>query len=351
MTVIEAAGPGAGASGNPAALVTPRFDAGGGPVARLHAQAFARAMALYDREAPGAIIARGALQLEIQDRDERRFDRLAQSDLFAPGALARLDEAAAGARLGEPAGSGGLWIQGALTIEPQILLQAWQEDAELLTADVDRLERAGDAWRLLDRGGGLIAEAGTVILAGGFASRRLAPRLPLEPVRGQASFTTQGERPTAAAWGGYAIPTRTGVLFGATHDRGQDDSATRPEDQARNLATLAARRPGLAAGIGDAPLGARAGVRAASPDRSPLAGPVGQALGLLVLTGLGGRGFTLAPLLGEHIAAVVLGAPSPLPAPLAAMVGLERFSPGSAGPGNAAAKPRAERAGPPGDRP
>ncbi|HEY0053205.1 MAG TPA: hypothetical protein VGB49_07335, partial [Caulobacteraceae bacterium] len=39
-----------------------------------------------------------------------------------------------------------------------------------------------------------------------------------------------------------------------------------------------------------------------------------------VLGGLGGRGFTLAPLLAEHVVARLLGAPSPLPQALQALV-------------------------------
>jgi tRNA 5-methylaminomethyl-2-thiouridine biosynthesis bifunctional protein len=48
--------------------------------------------------------------------------------------------------------------------------------------------------------------------------------------------------------------------------------------------------------------------------------------GLWVLGGFGSRGFTLAPLLAEHVAAGVLGAPSPLPAPLALIVDAARFA-------------------------
>jgi tRNA 5-methylaminomethyl-2-thiouridine biosynthesis bifunctional protein len=47
--------------------------------------------------------------------------------------------------------------------------------------------------------------------------------------------------------------------------------------------------------------------------------------GLFVLTGLGSRGFTLAPFLAEHVAALALGAPSPLPGPLADLVEPGRF--------------------------
>ncbi|MDD3838016.1 MAG: FAD-dependent cmnm(5)s(2)U34 oxidoreductase, partial [Phenylobacterium sp.] len=63
-----------------------------------------------------------------------------------------------------------------------------------------------------------------------------------------------------------------------------------------------------------------------TPDRLPLAGPAPGAEGLFLLCGLGSRGFAFAPLLAEHVAAQVAGAPSPLPAPLAAVVDPERFA-------------------------
>jgi tRNA 5-methylaminomethyl-2-thiouridine biosynthesis bifunctional protein len=64
-------------------------------------------------------------------------------------------------------------------------------------------------------------------------------------------------------------------------------------------------------------------VRATTADYLPIAGAVGP--GLFALTGLGSRGFTLAALLAEHIAALALGAPSPLPRPLADLVDPARF--------------------------
>jgi tRNA 5-methylaminomethyl-2-thiouridine biosynthesis bifunctional protein len=66
-------------------------------------------------------------------------------------------------------------------------------------------------------------------------------------------------------------------------------------------------------------------VRAAAPDHQPVAGRL--APGLFMLGGLGGRGFTLAPLLAAHVAALATGAPSPLPARLAALVAPQRFAP------------------------
>ena len=314
---------GVAASGNPAALVTPRLDAGGGDTAKLHAQAFARAVDLYEAEVPAAIIARGAVQLEAAERDSRRFDTVSMSPLFEPGALGRLDAASASERLGEPRGAGGLWISEGLVVEPRSILQAWLDGCPRIVAEAASLRRGAEGWEILGPGGEVIASADIICLAGGHGSRRIRPELALEPVRGQASFSQGGEQAQAAAWGGYVIPTREGLLFGATHDRGREDIAVTQDDHDRNLQTLAQARPGLAARLRDLPLQGRAALRASTPDRAPIAGELEP--GVIVLTGFGGRGFTLAPLLAEHLAAKALGAPSPLPGPLAATVACRPF--------------------------
>ncbi|HEY5009243.1 MAG TPA: tRNA (5-methylaminomethyl-2-thiouridine)(34)-methyltransferase MnmD, partial [Caulobacteraceae bacterium] len=84
--LIETSAAGAGASGNAAALAMPRLDAGDGPIGALYAQALARAADLYD-QTPGAVIAKGADQIEVGPKDPSRFDRIAQSDLFEAGAV------------------------------------------------------------------------------------------------------------------------------------------------------------------------------------------------------------------------------------------------------------------------
>ena len=321
--VLDAAGPGAGASGNPAALVTPRLDAGLGPLARLFAQAFGRATWLYEETAPGAVLARGVLQIAGGDRDVARFARIAASDIFEPGALAPIDAAAAGARLDEPSIGAALDLTKALVVEPAGLLAAWT--GPVRRAQVARIAPSPGGWTLHDAAGGAIVEVDAVFLTIGPAIGALLDGLPIAPVRGQASWTDAVTTAQAAAWGGYAIPTRSGLLFGATHDRGETGLDVRPGDHARNLATLAAALPSLAARVGTARLQARASVRATTPDHLPLAGPAPGLDGVHLLAGLGSRGFCLAPLLAEHVAAQALGAPSPLPAPLAELVAPDRF--------------------------
>jgi len=295
---------GEGASRNPAALVTPRLDAGLGLPARLYADAFRRAISLY-RALPEALIATGARQLETGPRDAARFAAIAASDIFEPASMT--------------ARSGELFMEEALVIEPEQALDAWA--SERVFRAVTAIERRGDRWVLRTEGGE--HEADVVCLAAGHACTAFAHDLPLQPIRGQASWAN-GFTADAAAFGGYAIPTREGVLFGATYDRDMDDTDIRPEDNARNLALLAKGLPDLAAQLTGAPLGARASIRAATPDKLPLAGQIGE--GLFILSGLGSRGFCTAPLLAEHIAARALGAPSPLARDLAALIEPGRFA-------------------------
>ncbi|MFI4934381.1 MAG: tRNA (5-methylaminomethyl-2-thiouridine)(34)-methyltransferase MnmD [Caulobacterales bacterium] len=317
--VFEAVQAGAGASGNPAAVVTPRLDAGLGAAAQLHVQAFERAAQLYDT-APGAVIARGALQLEADPRDAARFAKIAHADLFAPGALCLVTSAVASARLGEAA-PGGVAFHGAPVIDPAAVLGAWLP--VLRSARVAAVEPSPEGWRLQDEAGALLAEVDVVCLATGAELADLWPAAPVTPVRGQLSWVEGVAAPAAAAWDGYVAPMKGGMIFGATYDRDEAGGDWRAADDERNLAVLGRDMPNLAARLAGRRTQGRASVRATVPDQAPIAGRL--APGLFVLGALGSRGFTLAPLLAEHLVALALGAPSPLPASLAALVAPARF--------------------------
>jgi tRNA 5-methylaminomethyl-2-thiouridine biosynthesis bifunctional protein len=292
------AGDDSAASGNPAALVTPALDAGGGPRAQFYAQAFARAADLYQALGEAAVIGRGVEQFAHAERDRARFQAVLDGGVFAEGALRPTE--------------GGLMFEEGLVIRPGVVTEAWLQGCERVTTRVTRLERIGGRWRLHGEEG-VIAEADIVIMAAGMGSGALIGKATaFAPVRGQASWAEGLELDHAAAWGGYACPMDGGVLFGATHDRGRTDLDVSPEDHARNLKTLAEGLPALAAEAAGGPLQGRAAVRATTFDHMPVAGALGEE-GLYLLGGLGSRGFCTAPLLGEHLAAEILGVPSPLP--------------------------------------
>jgi tRNA 5-methylaminomethyl-2-thiouridine biosynthesis bifunctional protein len=324
VTVIEAERPGAGGSGFPAALVTPRLDAGDSLIAGFHAQALTRARALY-RALPEAVIAEGVLQLEQAPRDAARFDKIAAQDLWPADAMTRLDAAACADHLGEPVQSGGLMMRGALALRPSAVLEPWLADAERLTATVESLEAQSEGWVLRDADGGVVVEADAVVLTAGWGTAALTTDLPLAPVAGQADWV-EGPTTPPVAWGGYAVPTGTGLLFGATHDRGQTETMPLPEASARNLATLSTALPALSAQVETAgPVQTRKAVRATTPDRLPVVGALGRP-NLYALTGLGSRGFCVAPLLGEHLAARILHLPSPLPLAAEHRLSPQRFA-------------------------
>ncbi len=321
VEVFDPRGAGGGASGNPAALVSPRVDAGLGPVAALYAQALARSADLY-RATPGVVISEQTLLLERADRDGARFRTVADSDLFASGSVVPLPPAEVDALAGASGLPGGVLFKDGLVIEPAPLLAAWAGTVRRET--VARLEPVGAGWRLWGADDAVLADVDIICLAAGHRSTALLDGPSLQPIRGQASWTTGERLGQAISFGGYAAPTRDGVLFGATHDRDRDDETLDPADHDRNLAQLATMLPALADRLETHALQGRASVRAATSDRLPLAGRLAQ--NAYVLAGLGSRGFCLAPLLAEHLAALALGHPSPLPEPLGTLVDPARFA-------------------------
>ena len=311
VTVIEADRPGAGGSGFPAALVTPRLDAGDAVIAGFHAQALERARHLYGAT-PGAVVASGVLQLEQADRDRARFAKVAAQPWWGPQDMKVLD--------------GGLSMASALTVRPEPVLKAWLDGTVVVTGEVALIERSEAGWRILNAEDAVLAEADAVVLTAGWGSAVLSPELGLRPVRGQATWVDIDDAPLATAWGGYVAPTGAGFLFGATHDREDVGTEVRPLDTERNRSVLAGRMPSLAARIEDVQTQARAAVRATTADRLPVCGALGVGQGLYVLGGLGSRGFCVAPLLGEHLAAEIVGVASPLPAAFATRLTPGRFA-------------------------
>ena len=307
--IYEADEPGAGASGNPAALVMPRLDAGLAEPAKLAAQAFARAVTLY-RQHPEAVIATGVLQVAQDAEDRRRHAKIAGSDLFAARSLALSENQ-------------GLELADALVVEPGIILDAWT--GPFTRCRVESLQKTHQGWDLVGPDGALLHQCDAVILASGLDVSRLAPTAVVSAVRGQASWKASSQRPTSISSGSYVLPTRDGFLFGATHDRDQVSTEIRDTDHERNLQGLREIRPDLAAGLTREDLQGRAAVRATTTDYFPLAGAL-ELGGLFVLGGLGSRGFCWAPLLAEHVAALVMDAPSPIPQDLAALIDPARFA-------------------------
>ncbi|MBQ0932399.1 FAD-dependent 5-carboxymethylaminomethyl-2-thiouridine(34) oxidoreductase MnmC [Ideonella alba] len=230
-------------------------------------------------------------------------------------------------------------------------------------SDVARLVREGGLWQASDAQGRVLAVADVAVVAGALDGLALlvpwhpeAADWPLGQQRGQVSIvppSLASDLPKPAlplASGGYLITLPDalggGLLCGATSQRGDTDPAVRTDDHRRNLARMAeltgqpvdpllAEHPALEGKVG---------WRLAADDRLPLVGPVPadaparagarrqeqprqvpRVEGLYLLTALGSRGLTLAPLLGEVLAAWICGAPVPLAASLLDAIDPARF--------------------------
>ena len=139
-------------------------------------------------------------------------------------------------------------------------------------------------------------------------SRTIADALELRFSRGQLSYANgQIEGPTA--YGGYALPLGAELLLGATHDRVDmaDPYALRPEDDQKNLSSA---HTFLNKDISLSGKDGRASLRVTTANTLPHITKI--APNLWVMTGLGSRGFSFAPLLAEQLMANLTGAPHAL---------------------------------------
>lgn len=160
--------------------------------------------------------------------------------------------------------------------------------------------------------------AGTVVLAAGWASGRLARRVPLRPVKGQIlHLGALARRPAPIARvvrtpDVYLVPRPDGrVVVGATMEEAGDLTVT--AGAVHELLDEALR---VVPDLAELPLGeALSGLRPATPDGAPALGE-DPADGIVWAVGGGRNGVLLAPLVGDAVAAVVSGVrPAPEWAP------------------------------------
>ncbi len=261
------------ASGNPAALVKPRFDLQDRPESRFFLSAYLHAQRHYREK---TVLEMGVRQLPKSEKDKIRFQKLIKQLPLGDGHLDWRDDA--------------LWIESATVIDPSKIFDEF--DIRQETFEPTKIPN----------------KYSHIFLASGYGIRQLAPEIGLRFSRGQLSWS----KPIwtlATAYGGYAINLDGAALVGATHDRlGEGDPfELRKADDIRNLSALAD-----ISGRDIHPLNrqSRASVRVTTADTLPLMTNLGK--GRWALTGLGSRGFTFAPLLAEALISYLCAEVGPL---------------------------------------
>jgi len=303
----------------------------------------------------------GVLQLATGERETRRQQRFLANHALPASVVEGLDEQQASQRAGLTGklalAHGGLEYPQAGWVRPAELCRALAATPGVTfrRAAVESLRRDAAGWRL-ELAGGETLVADQVVIATATQASRFAQNadLPLQPIRGQlSSVALPPGSPTlerVVCAGGYVAPACDGVLsFGASFVPNDDDAALREADHAANLAELKRALPGFVqalekAGARLAPgeLDGRAAVRAASPDKTPYAGPVPDAPrwradyaslakdarrvpqtpgvhhpGLWISAAHGSRGLASAPLCAELIASRICNEPLPMERELA----------------------------------
>ncbi|MEQ1658483.1 MAG: FAD-dependent 5-carboxymethylaminomethyl-2-thiouridine(34) oxidoreductase MnmC, partial [Hylemonella sp.] len=232
-----------------------------------------------------------------------------------------------------------LWHAQAAWIKPARLVQAWLKHSGVTfrgNTKVERLQRSGAQWQLLDRDGKRLTSASHVVLANAAdAPRLLAPlgldnALPaLQEMRGVMSsgLRLPGD---ASALPPYpvnglgslipAVPTEDGLAWyaGATYEDATQPAAPATEHHRVNLDKLHTLLPAAAQALTPsfAPDTARGwgGTRCVSVDRLPLVGPLeeGTQPTLWISAAMGSRGLSFAMLCAELLAARLGAEPWPV---------------------------------------
>ncbi|GHC23872.1 bifunctional tRNA (5-methylaminomethyl-2-thiouridine)(34)-methyltransferase MnmD/FAD-dependent 5-carboxymethylaminomethyl-2-thiouridine(34) oxidoreductase MnmC [Aidingimonas halophila] len=294
----------------------------------------------------------GVLQLALDEKERRRQQRFLANHSLPPEIVKGVDAVMASELAGTPLTHGGLDYPQAGWVRPDALCErlATAPGVTWRQATVMALSRDRDGWQIaLADGKSLTAEH--VVVATAWQASRFAELswLPCQPVRGQVSWLSlpagaPGLQRVVCA-GGYVPPPCGGILsFGATFNPNDTDDTSRQADHDTNLVELERTLPDYMAALRqvgadlDAEhLQGRSAIRAASPDKTPYAGPVPDAHawhedyavlakdatrvpithgryhhGLWVSAAHGSRGLTSAPLCAEVIASRLCDEPMPL---------------------------------------
>lgn len=352
--LCEDGAPASGASGNRQGALYPLLNGEHDALSRFYSLAFGfarnRLLALAKHH-PVAFSLCGVTQLGYDDKSAAKLAKMSQGP-FPPELMHPLSAAEVEQVVGLPCDADGVSYPLGGWLCPADLTRAAIREAQasgrlevVFNAAVTRLAEEADGWHLESRDGRQW-HAPNLVVAAGHQLPALLPfaELPLYPVRGQVSHvpTTAGlsQLKTVLCYDGYLTPAHNGAhCIGASYGRNQTDLAYRTDEQEQNRARLQACVPHQRwpAEVDVSGAQARVGVRCASRDHLPVAGPVARLAaladhdvhapadqqsalplhaGLYVLGALGSRGLCSAPLCGELVASEICGDPLPLAADL-----------------------------------
>ena len=314
-------------SGNHLGIIYPKMTVDESPLDSWHQHSFCYALRLLAHLKPSSWNPCGVWHQAIDTEDRQRFENLI-TRREPPTDYARIENSGL---LQEPAGM----------IDPRDFCAGLLDHPNIrVTCDHEsNIPAYSDTPIILALGADILAQQNI-----SFAK--------LQAVRGQVTHiaaTPESQKlKHAICHDGYITPAQDDLhVIGATFQKDRMDTQPDPGDDLENVQKLNTHLPQLgftAADIGSS----RAGIRVSTPDKLPIVGavpdvektiaawrmlrdgkdptePAIYAPNIYVLSGLGAHGLTDAPLAGAILAAMITGAPLPVPTDLLQHLLPERF--------------------------
>lgn len=284
----------------------------------------------------------GLIQLAWNDTEQSRQRRFIERNQYPENLLRPVTQQEAETLIGASLTSGGLWFPGCGWLEPGKLcksLASFPSIHKVLNYSVEKIRPCEGGWLIsgIETSGQDIC-ADQVVICAGHLTPQLIPgsgTFRFKAIRGQVTHVPEGllDSPKAVICGArYLNPTHGSpgerlAVIGATFDLHSHEPAPTTESHRENIRELSSMVPSILSGdvaTGDLPtqLAGRVGFRCTTHDYQPVAGPLCDAEGkevngLYLLTGMGSKGLTYAPLLAEFVADQLTGQPCALPLSLA----------------------------------
>ncbi|MDO3722052.1 bifunctional tRNA (5-methylaminomethyl-2-thiouridine)(34)-methyltransferase MnmD/FAD-dependent 5-carboxymethylaminomethyl-2-thiouridine(34) oxidoreductase MnmC [Marinobacter sp. chi1] len=335
ILVDEAEGPGAGASGNLQGATYVKLGVEFNDQAALALSALLFAQRYYRPFFKNFWFPTGLLQLASSPEELQRQQRFLARNGYPPEILRPVDKEEAAELCGVKTQSGGLWFPGSGWLRPGALCTTLAEHPRIkrvFNFSVETLAAQDRHWIISAKNGNQI-KCTVPVLCAGHQTASLIPSCHtyrFKSIRGQVSHIRKDliSLPKAVICGQkYLNPGHSGLaVTGATFDIHDENPNPTVESHEQNLSALKDMTPALFEDH-EGPLAkeleGRVAFRCTTHDYQPVADKVDDtaedkpAPGLFMLTGLGSKGLTYAPLLAEYLADRLLGHPECLPGRLA----------------------------------
>lgn len=320
-------------SGNPQAMIMPSFDLNDSPEARFYLSAFLYAIKHYSQESYHPV---GVHALAFTDKQKIWQQKLLTKFDLPKSLLHHTQQGILYPQAG--------WLD---TQGHAKILNHSGSHHHYFQAEITNIEFKNNLWHLYNNDN-LIHTTHTLILANGISIKKLLPDydLPITPKHGQISYFQStkineviASSPHIQLNKGYITPSWNGVqTIGATFDHMDSDDWFKPPQNDQNHwqknTVLWDETPYARLLDKDISHQSRAGIRVTTPDHLPICGavidqqqfkndyadirhgkqwkqyPPPHAINnLFIMTGLGSRGFTSAPILAEFLCNQILGQP------------------------------------------